>query len=148
MFRKGTYLQFLMSAIALTLCAATTCQASLVMPAKPEFIAEQFVDAGSKGMGAAEGQTTSEESTLLAEDEWPADNPINPIGLTARKGLGSSGSSSSSSSVPGSSSNSFATVANVNFPDVDDRVQRLVCEEFDPSRSEFVSRLLRPPRDC
>jgi hypothetical protein len=57
-----------------------------------------------------------------------------------------SGSSSSSSSTPTTGSSSMLATAAVHLPERDDRVQQLVYENSVFLPSEFVCRILRPPR--
>ena len=90
----------------------------------------------SGASAAADDSEGESESSREIERLWHASNSS------------STPASGSSSSTPGAGGITVCTLPATSLPDLDDRVERLVCVDSNLSRSEFVSRLLRPPRIC
>ena len=107
MIRQGHYIVLsVAAAFELMVFTATTCRASLVVLALPDFNEEHLV--AEPGDNA--GDMSPESADPLAQENAPADPPINPIRLTARKGITPTGSSSSSSSSPSPTSGASSSV--------------------------------------
>lgn len=133
---------FAVSVVALMLSEGSACWASLMVPPLPEFIADHVADSGDM---------SPESANQPAEENVPTDSPLNPIRLTARKGLMPSGSSSSSSSTPSPTSGASSSVlCDIAIDPValahDEQCARLYAETADFIPNAVHARLFRPPR--
>ena len=153
MVRQGPHIVLsIASAFAPIFFVATTCHASLTVPAFPDFNEEHLLAEQNDNLGPSEGGMSPEQHDALpAPGNLPTDFPLNPIRLTARKGLIPTGSSSSSSS---SSSPSFGsgglTLCDIatdpaSVADGEQSV-RLYADAAIFIPSAVQSRLFRPPR--
>ena len=134
-------------ALTLSMCVEAIANASIQIEAQADFNESQLVPSDEDSASSSSNSASFDD----AEDCPDSSDELHLIKLLrdpSKKFYPSSGSSSSSSSTPTLGGSTMLATADFHLPERDDRVQRLVCEDSILSFSEFVCRLLRPPRDC
>lgn len=143
--RKATHWSLIAFTLALPLCFSFSAVANASIQLTP-----------ASNFNACEPASFQDDSSSSSPDPWSSEvaddsngGPEGPRELELLwHALNSStpSSSGSSSSTPVAGGITLFTVAVTQVPDIDDQAERVVCEDAIISFSEFVTRLLRPPR--
>ena len=143
-FRCKT-IPWLFLALALSMCVEAIANASIQNEPAAVFNENQLVPGND---ASASSSSASLDDANDCPDGSEELHLIKLLRDPSKKYYPSSGSSSSSSSTHTLGGSAMFATAYFHLPKRDDRVQRFVCEDSVLSFTEFVCRLLRPPRDC